>query len=218
MRQKVISLITAFLVITLFCSFSYAQSQGITNGLNYLFSSQNPDGSWNGTLNRGPFSATVNVIETLAVLRQQNTPAYSNAVLWLQAQDLTITEQLSDRINTLSAAGTDRDLLLSYIDSETRAWGGYDSYDVNNLDTALAIGALRKINYQDQDLIYSAVSYLIGMQNADGGWGFKQGMDSELYYTTSIINILQQMQQTPAISASIQKALAYRVTNQNTGT
>lgn len=218
MRRSGQSLIL-FLSITLFfASLSYAQSQQVTNGLNYLFTSQNPDGSWNGTLNRGPFSATVNVIETLSVLRQQSTPTYSNAVLWLQAQDLRITEQLSDRINTLSAAGTDRDLMVSYIDSETRAWGGYASYDVNNLDTALAIGALRKINYQDQDLIYSAVSYLISMQNADGGWGFKQGMDSELYYTTSIINILQQMQQTPAISASIQKALAYRVTSQNTGT
>lgn len=211
-------MITGFFVVISCCSVSYAQSQGITNGLNYLFSSQNPDGSWNGTLNRGPFSSTVNVIETLSVLRQQNIPAYSNAVLWLQAQDLRITEQLSDRINTLSAAGTDRDLLISYIDSVTGAWGGCDSYDVNNLDTALAIGALRKINYQDQDLIYSAVSYLIGIQNADGGWGFKQGMDSELYYTTSIINILQQMQQTPAISASIEKALAYRVTSRNTGT
>ena len=218
MRQKGILFITGFLIIALSSSPSYAQSQQLTNGLNYLLSTQNPDGSWNGTLNRGPFSATVNVIETLLVLRQQNTAAYSNAVLWLQAQDLRITEQLSDRINTLSAAGTDKNLLLSYIDSATGAWGGYDSYDVNNLDTALAIGALRKINYQDQDLIYSAVSYLIGMQNADGGWGFKQGMDSELYYTTSIINILQQMQQTPAISASIEKALAYRVTSRNAGT
>jgi large repetitive protein len=217
MRQKLISLITGFFVITLFCSFSYAQSQQITNGLNYLFSTQNPDGSWNGTLNRGPFSSTVNVMETLSLLGQGNTAAYSNAVSWLQAQELETTEQLSDRIYTLSVAGTDRDLLISYVDSITAAWGGYEDYDVNNIDTSLTIRALNKIKYQDQSVISYAVNYLLSAQNADGGWGFKQGMDSELYYTTVISTILQQLPPTASITASINKALAFRSASPKVG-
>lgn len=198
-------------------SLSYAQSPQITKGLNYLFSSQNSDGSWTGTLNRGTFSTTVNVMETLSLLGQGNTPVYSNAVSWMQAQNLAITEQLSDRINILADAGTDGNLLVSYYDSETGAWGGYDGYEVNNVDTVLAIRALKKINYQDQTIINSAVNNLLTAQNTDGGWGLKQGMDSELYYTTFISTVLQQLPQTPPISAALQRAIVYRNANKDAG-
>jgi prenyltransferase beta subunit len=219
MTRKGTSLLAGFLIGTLlFCSLSYAQSAQMTKGLNYLFSTQNPDGSWTGTVNRGPFSTTVNVMETLSMVGQGGTPAYSNAVSWLQTQNLNITEQLSDRIYVLSAAGADRDLLISYIDSEEGAWGGYEDYDVNNLDTALSIRALMKISFQDQTLLNAAVNFMLSSQNADGGWGLKPGMDSELYYTTFISKILQQLPQTPAITASIERAYAYRSASQNPGT
>lgn len=217
MKQKGISVLTIFLVVILFCSFSHAQSQQITNGLNYLFSTQNPDGSWNGTLHRGPFSATVNVIETLSILGQGNTAAYSNAVYWLQAQELEITEQLSDRIYVLSVAGNDRDVLISYIENMTGAWGGHDDYDINNLDTALVIRALKKINFQDQNMIYAAVDYLISTQNADGGWGLQQGMDSEVYYTSLFSKTLQQFPLTTSIATAINKAMNYLLAHQNVG-
>lgn len=218
MRQSVMSVLGGFFILILFCSLSYAQSQQVTNGLNFLFSTQNPDGSWNGTLLRGPFSTTVNVIDTLSVLGQGNTSAYSNAVSWLQAQDLETTEQLSDRIYVLSAAGTDRALLISYIESITGAWGGYEDYDINNFDTSLAVRALKKINYQDQNMISAAVDYLISTQNTDGGWGFKEGMDSEVHYTALISKTLQQFPRTTSIATAINKATTYLIAHQNVGT
>jgi hypothetical protein len=40
------------------------------------------------------------------------------------------------------------------------AWGGYDDFDVDNLDTALALLALKRISYSDQNTISYAVGFL----------------------------------------------------------
>lgn len=215
---RTLTFLLVILSVIFFCKVSFAQTPEITNGLNYLFATQNPDGSWNGTFERGPFSATVNVIETLAILGQGNTAAYSNAVSWLQSQTLETTEELSDRINILSSADADRDLLISYLDAMSGAWGGHADYNINNLDTSLAIRALKKINYQDLNMIYFGIDYLISTQNSDGGWGLQQGMDSEVYYTSLFSKTLEQFPRTTSIATAINKATTYLLAHQNVGT
>lgn len=170
--KRLWSILVAVLVsLLLSCSFAHAQSQQITNGLNYLLSSQNPDGSWSGTLHRGALSTTAGSIETLKVLQQENTASYMAAVSWLQAQEIQTTDQLSARLYALGDTGADRDLLISYIDQLSSAWGGFDDYSVDSLDTSLALLALSKSNYPDQNLISTAIGYITGTQNTDGGWG-----------------------------------------------
>ncbi len=39
---------------------------------------------------------------------------------------------------TLLSAGSDESLFVPYIDPSSGVWGGYDSYGIDNLDTALA--------------------------------------------------------------------------------
>ena len=204
---------------------SYAQSQQVTNGLNYLTSTQNADGSWNGTLYKGGIPTTSNVIEALMISGQGNSTGYSSAIAWLQTQDLTTTDYLSERIYALSVSGADESLLLSYIDDMTYAWGGDDDSDVNNLDTAMALLALKNINYSDQTTINSAINYLLNSQNADGGWGFCSssskgcsdgGADTNIYMTALISSTLQQFPQTTSIASAVNKATAYLISNQNT--
>ncbi len=136
--------ITAFLFIPLlllFISAAFAQSPEITNGLNYLTSTQNPDGSWGDAgSNTGGLPATVSVLEAMQALGEVSSPNYVNAILWLQNQDLDTTDYLSERIHALSVANADQTILLSYLDELiTGAWGGYGDYESNNLDTAYAI-------------------------------------------------------------------------------
>ncbi len=115
-------------------------------------------------VNRGMLPTTVAVIETLSALEQSNSPNYANAVSWLQAQqtqDMTSSDYLSERIHALAFGGADDDLLLVYVDVFTGAWGGDDSPDVDNLDTALVLQALKAVNYSDQNVISSALVYLM---------------------------------------------------------
>lgn len=75
----------------------------ITNGLSYLTSTQNPDGSWGNYITTTEIlPATVSAIETLQVLNQTNTANYTNAISWLQSQGLETTDYLSERIQALS--------------------------------------------------------------------------------------------------------------------
>lgn len=195
---------------------SFAQSPAITNGLSYLSTTQNPDGSWYGAVTRGMFPTTVASIETLSLLGQGNTESYSNAVTWTQSQNLETTDFLSERIHALSTPGTDLDLALSYVDGVyTGAWCGYKDYEVNILDTALTISALKKINYPDLDTISSALFYLTNNQNADGGFGSYAGDDSSVYMTAVTLNALISYSDVFDLESEINKAVAYLLTKQN---
>jgi prenyltransferase beta subunit len=193
-----------------------AQTPAVANGLNYLTSTQNPDGSWGSDLTDTELlPSTVTVIETLQILDQTSLPNYSNAISWLQSQGLETTDYLSERIYALSVLGTDGDLLLSYIDELEYVWGVYNDFGVNNLDTALALSALKKINYSDQNTIDYALNYLLSTQNSDGGWGLQQGRESSVYYTALISSVLQQFSRTTSIATAINKATAYLIAHQN---
>ena len=162
----------AFLFLFYFLAMSsiFAQSSEVTNGLNYLTYTQNSDGSWGSeTTDTELLPSTVSVIETFQALNQTGTSNYSNALIWLQSQGLDLSDYLSERIHAIAVAGTDMDLLLSYIDELEYVWGVYDDYGVNNLDTALALSALKRINYSDQNTIDYALNYLLSTQNSDGG-------------------------------------------------
>ena len=100
MKRGIIFLLCFIQLI--YISTAFAQSTQITNGLNYLSSTQNPDGSWSGTVIRGMFPTTVASIETLSLLGQGNTAGYSNAVTWLQSHNLETTDYLAERIHALS--------------------------------------------------------------------------------------------------------------------
>ena len=83
-----------------------------------------------------------------------------------------MSDDISNRLNILAAGDTDRDMLLSYLDGiYSGAWGVYEDFEANNLDTVLALTALRKIDYSDIDTVNYAFSYLIDNQNADAGFG-----------------------------------------------
>ncbi|MEW6054879.1 MAG: CARDB domain-containing protein [Nitrospirota bacterium] len=205
-----------FLSHFLFITSVFAQPPEITNGLNYLTSTQNTDGSWGSDItNTELLPSTVSIIETLQILNQAGTVNYSNAVSWLQAEGLYTTDYLSERINALSVAGTDDDLLLSYLDEMLFAWGGYDDYATNNLDTALALQALNKINHPDQDTISYALGYLMNTQNPDGGWGFYQDDDSNVYMTAIVLHTFIQFNDIYDLQSEIDSAVAYLLTKQN---
>jgi len=214
--KKTSAIIFCLLQLLLFVTSASALSPEITNGLNYLTSIQNPDGSWGSEItDTESLPSTVSVIETLQILDQTALSNYSNALSWLQSQGIDTSDFLSKRIHALSVPGTDDDLLLSYLDALIYAWGGYADYETNNLDTALALQALKQINYSDQETVSYALGYLVSTQNPDGGWGFYQDDDSNVYMTAIVLQTFIQFNDIYDLQSEIDSATAYLLTKQN---
>ncbi|MEW6418767.1 MAG: carboxypeptidase regulatory-like domain-containing protein, partial [Nitrospirota bacterium] len=226
--KKLIFILMLFLSFC-FVSQTYSQTIEIDNGITWLINNQNQTGSWGNTstsLNNEYFS-TFSVLETLKRLEQDNTTAYQNAIQWLQAEELINTSYIAFRLSILSNAGfdltTDTNTLLSYININN-GWGGYIKYKSNNFHTALALQALKAVNYSDQTIIQSAIDYLLSTQNSDGGWGFypspcsgcNDGDESSVYMTALVSMTLQQFPRTTSIATAINKATDYLIAHQNT--
>ena len=155
------------------------------------------------------------MLEALDTLGETDTPHYSDAVSWLENQSLETTHYLAERIAVLSASATDKDLLLSYIDELNYAWGGHADYALNNLDTALALLALRRIDYSKHHIIAAAAGYLTDNQNTDGGWGFRAGDESNVYMTAVVLNTLAQFDDIYTLHTAVSDAAAYLLAKQN---
>lgn len=212
MRNKTI--LSVLLIQIILTSITFAQSSQITNGLNYLAAAQNSDGSW--LSGEEQTITTIKVIETLKLLNQTGTTNYINALSWLQNQPLETTNQVAERIYSLAVGGSDSVALISYLDERALAWGGYDDFTVDNLDTTSALQALKAINYANQTTIQSAISYLLLHQNSDSGWGFDNGDVSNLYMTAVVISTLSQFTNTYNLQNQINNGAAYLLSKQNT--
>ncbi len=167
-----------------------AQTSEITDGVDYLVTTQNADGSWgDDSTTVGIFSATVSVTETFQLLKETGIQSYTEAVTWLESQELTRTAYLAERIRLLSDNGSDLDKLLSYMD-ELSLWSGYEDYENTIIDTALSLQALKAIDYEDTETIDKALDYLTTTQNTDFGWGFEEGDESSVFMTSTVLKTL----------------------------
>ncbi len=198
-----------------------AQFPALTNGLNYLQTMQNPDGSWGGaaTALTLPLPATTTVVETFAVLNASTSPAYAKGIAWVAGQPLETTDDLSRRIALLAGGGyhlaNDLALLQSYQNPDG-GFGGVGGYTSSVLDSALAMIALRQAGIGATTLD-PIVSSLLAVQNADGGWGVAVGEESSPYLTAWALWALQGAPKTAALSTALSKGVAYLKAQQGAG-
>ena len=150
-------------VLILINAFAYAQtSQQISNGLTWLRTSQNSDGSWTTDVTTS-FHSTATVTESLYSLEVTGT-TYTNAVNWLNAQQVENTRYLSLKILSLLPYGMDISLELNELLSYKNSDNGFGEYLGDNSDisyTVFALDALKAVNYSNQTTISNAILYLI---------------------------------------------------------
>ena len=111
----------------------FTQSQPINNGLSWLTTNQNSDGSYGIT--ETSILDTTNVLDTLSLLLPTSA-TYLNGI----TADLT---------NLIANENTDN------------GWGGDLSSTSMIIDTTLALSALKSVNYSNQTTISNAVLYLV---------------------------------------------------------
>ncbi len=174
---------------------AYAQNSSINNGLNWLFANQNIDGSW-GLQGNLTLVNTTEVMDTLRYLGYTGT-SYTEGVNWASSYTATSTDEIARATISLSNDGlsvtTSIDILTGYMNLDN-GWGIGAGFSSDTLDTALALSALKSVNYSNQTTISNAVLYLVTNQNSDGGWGFYAGDDSNVYMTTMVSSTLEQFQ------------------------
>ena len=157
-------LLRAFILLILifiFSSVSFADTTAITNGLSWLTTNQNSDGSFGIT--ETTILDTTNVLDTLRLLQPTST-SYLTGVTWLNSQSVTSTDFLARQIISLSSVGVGitSDLTNLIANENTdNGWGGDLSSTSMIIDTALALKALKSVNYSNQTTISNAVLYLV---------------------------------------------------------
>lgn len=220
MKKFLFATILAIQVLIILSTFSTAQaySPEIENALTYLYASQNPDNSWGAddSVNNYFFSSA-EVAITLKSIGATSSENYNRVLSWLNTQDVDSTAELAFRILVNPHTGADYDLMLSYMDQFFAAWGGCSFYENNNLDTAMALQAIHRVGSDDPGMsaiVEGALYYLEEKQNSDGGWGFTEDDDSDLYVTAHVVGAIA-LNRIAAVQATIDSGVQYILGMQN---
>ena len=212
-RSFIVSLLLTLIVIPMS---SLAQTPAVTNGLNWLESTQTIDGNWPGVATE-EFVATATATDALFHLNPASSD-YSQGVQWLEGRPESPTDLLARRIIALTRAGhttTSEVAQLLALRDTVGGWGGESGYLYNLLDTALALQALKAANATNLTNINATLATLTTAQNSDGGWGFSSGSASNVNFTAIVSATLQQFPQQAVIAMAVNKATAYLRTQQN---
>ncbi len=205
------------IIISLSSVFSaHAQSPTITNGFSWLMTNQNPDGSW-GLQSNLTLINTTEVMDTLRYLEYTGT-SYTEGVNWVSSYTATSTDDIARETISLIDAGISVSVpintLTAYMNPDN-GWGTGESFSSDTLDTALALSALKSVNYSNQTTISNAILYLVTNQNSDGGWGFYAGDDSNVYMTAMVLQTFDMFASTFNIKNSTTNIAAYLLAHQN---
>lgn len=207
----------SLILLLIFCNSVFADIQGsINNGLNWLMTNQNADGSY-GNQSDLIFRDTEEVLNTFNILNQKGGQ-YQNGVQWAVNTKVNNIDFIARKILLLSKEGIDTSTGINLLLPNQNADGGWGlaAQESDSIDTAFALQALRAVNYSDQTIINSAINYLLSTQNPDGGWGFYQDDESNVYMTTIVSMTLEQFSRTLSLASAINKATSYLLSHQNT--
>ena len=190
--------------------------ENISKGLQWLTSVQQSDGSW-GYWAGPTLRDTTTGVDIFQILSPP-APAYLAALQWLATTSPLNNDFAARRLYTFSKANYDTIPDLNYLMAGRKSNGGWGldpDHESDPFDTALALQALKAVNYPDQNTISYALDFLTSTQNSNGGWGFAQGDDSSVYMTAVVLNTLSQFKAIYDLQTPITKAATYLLTKQN---
>ena len=186
----------------------------ISEGVAWLAANQLGDGSWAdnvGTVSRDTCAAINAMVPFTGV-----DANLADGASWFIGQDAAATDALTQKINALTAYGTDASatvITLQSLQNTDGGWGAGAGYTSNSDDTALALNALGRYGATDPLAVGPAVGYLLGNQNTDGGWGYGSGQ-SALRPTLNTLAAFAAYRGSYALETAITNGLAWVATAQ----
>lgn len=224
--MRAFKIMIPLLCLFIFINGDFSQAGHVENGITWLNANQHPDGFWGGEVMAITtfYHSTSVAAETFQYLHIADG-SLTNAIAWLSAQDIPTVDHLSRQIEVLAQAGIDVTEKVNTLRSYLQPNGGW-GIDANGtsdvLDTALVLRALKAANYSDQNIISSALGFLLSTQNHDGGWGFYpsacsncEADPSNVYMTAMVLQTLSQYRTIYNLETAINNGVAYLLTKQN---
>jgi len=207
-------LLKKLLIIILFYSLSvFADS--VDDGLSYLYSSQNTDGSWgDNSLNK--FIYTSEVLRTLQIVNEKGVN-YVNGLKWLQSQFPENVDFLSKKLSIYSKEGINSKELINKIifcQNDDGGFGIKEGYESTLLHTIVALDGLSSSVDTNSNII-SGLNYLIINQNSDGGYPFIKNGISSVFTTSLGLSLLSLYTNKSQVSNTIEKGVSYLVSQMN---
>jgi subtilase family serine protease len=197
---------------------SYAQSEAVSNGLNWIRANQAADGSWSSTQSTSTvYYTTVSVLDTLAALCEPNSTAYKNGLAWARNTLVEGATYVAPRVWAVAASGadatTDLNTIRSYYNGS--GWGGDKEYSTTTFHTAISLHALKAARNPDTAVVNTALAYLTTNQQTDGGWGFTDGDESSVFITAHVLSTLSLFKSQYIMDQQLKNAATFLLSKQN---
>lgn len=208
-------------VVALVFGFSFSPVHAAT-GLDYLSTQQSPDGSLGNTATSlaTPVQATAETLRAYQVLNQQNLPAYTFALGYLNNDPEANTEFLARKIVVNAKAGNNVSGLIHVLlanRNSDNGFGDQPGYGSSLPDTAYALEALAAVGYNTGNVVSGAAGFLLSRQQTDGGW--KEGDNAtSVFLSAQVVRALTPYRNTyQGISGAIQSAQNYLLSQRVNG-
>lgn len=187
----------------------------IDDGVAWLAAHQLGDGSWTD------FALTAERDTAEAVTTLQLFPSsqsqFRSGLQWLGSSAPANSDFLARRLVATLQAGGDGASLQSELLSRRNpdgGWGSGRNFVSNPTDTALALKALVRAGYGDQQVIGSAVALLQASQQGDGGWSGEDAV-SAIQPTAAVLAAFNNCRRSFPLDNAISRAIGFLAGKQN---
>lgn len=187
----------------------------IEDGVNWLMTSQQADGSWMDL----SLTSERDTAESVLVLKNFSNALqnYSTGIQWLNGTTSGNMDYLCRKIEALANPGQDVTSLVNELVTRQNpdgGWGSDKGYLSNPGDASLALKALSKTGYSGQGAISKAIEYLKASQNADKGWGGDDG-ESTVETTANVLSAFNKYNNVYQLSEIVSGGIALLLQRQN---
>lgn len=199
------------LVLTL-CAFSSPPVfAGTSEGLGWLSTQQNVDGSFGGNGNSlaNPIQTTSELLRAYQDLSLSSQTGFAAGLTFINSSTDTDSELLSRQIVINARAGNDVSALIATLLANQDTAGGFGDQPTSPssvLSSAFALDALATTNYKASQQASAAIFYLLAQQQADGSWLDGSAVSSAYVTALAMRSLWYYRQIYPQVSPALDAA------------
>lgn len=185
----------------------------IEDGINWLKSKQNANGSW-GDPDKLGFLETIEVINTFIALSE--TTGVEKGLHYLTNQFPENTDFWARKLSLFARTDRNDYFLLNYLIKRRNEDGGFgfgQGYQSSIWETILSLDALKQTGLKTDELLPS-VNFILANQNANGGFGFSIEDSSRTLCTAYCVDILSDLRGFSGVDQLIDRAAEWLLKSQ----